>query len=442
MWGGPEWISIPLASADESARARSPTSCSFRCARTKWQFGTERHTWRGWYDATSIEATVKPIRWRVNGTYLVTGGLGGLGLAVATWMAEQGARRILLTARNGIPPRVDWPQALQSGGRVARQIAAVQRLETLGADVRIVALDVGDEPRMREFLQSYRREGWPPIRGVVHAAGVVEPKPLTEVRPEDIDVTLRAKVTGALVLDRLLGDVAHDFFILFSSAAAVMSSPSMGVYSAGNAFLDALAHHRRGRGQHALAIDWGPWADVGMAADYGTDRGPLDLKGMRAIDARVGLSLMEKFVAKDLTQVAVLPVDWSRWRDAYPSFSRAPVYDEVYRLRAASIVPTPGSLAAEPQDARAVIAAAAPEARLGLVEAFLKDEVARSLNIAANELDSGAPLLALGLDSLMVIEVRSWIKTTFGVVVRLMELLGGASIAEVAGKIMSGVSAA
>jgi NAD(P)-dependent dehydrogenase (short-subunit alcohol dehydrogenase family)/acyl carrier protein len=368
-------------------------------------------------------------------------------------MAEQGARRIVLTTRKGLPPREQWSDLLRDGGSQAHQIGAIRQIEALGVDVRIVAVDVADEPQMREFLASQRRGGWPPICGVVHAAGVVEPKPLTEILPADIDAGLRPKVTGGWVLDRLFGDASLDFFILFSSASAVISSPGLGIYAAGNAFLDALAHCRRARGQHALAIDWGPWAQVGMAAAYVGDRGPLDLKGMRAISARVGTSLMEKFMLKDTTQVAVLPIDWNRWREVYTNFSRAPVYDDIYRQPLGSMFPGApdsgvpnsthsighGSIPAPAKgvDVRSLMVLADPAERVLMLEDFLKKEVARVLDASSVDIDPTVPLLVLGLDSLMVIEVRAQISASFGVVVRLMDLLGGATIKDIAATVVS-----
>jgi acyl transferase domain-containing protein/acyl carrier protein len=440
MWGGLVDLD-PLDTCDDSAAclARLLTGQSREdqfAVRAKATFVARlaRKTFEG--------ADVTPLRWRLDGTYLITGGLGGLGLVVATWMAEQGARRLVLTTRRGLPPRERWSELLRNGGPEARQIEAVRRIEALGADVRVLAVDVGDEARMREFVASHRREGWPPIRGVVHAAGVVEPAPLTESLPKDVDAVLRAKVTGGWVLDRSFPEL--DFFVLFSSASAIMSSPGMGIYASGNAFLDALAHARRARGQHALSIDWGPWAEVGMAAAYGGDRGPLQLEGTQSISSAVGIHLMERFMVKDATQVAVLPFDWSRWRAVYPSFSRAPIYDDLYRQLPppASPADSPAAAVGEATEPPALTlgqlrALADPAERLDRLEAFLKQGVAHVLGTRSVGIDASTPLLALGLDSLMVIEMRAQILSTFGVSLRLIDLLGGASVKDIATSVAS-----
>ncbi len=114
-----------------------------------------------------------PLRWRTDGSYLISGGLGDLGLLVARWMVEQGARRLILLGRTKLPSRSNWP-SVEIGSRAARQITAIRELESLGASVHLASVDVADEGKLNGFLDKFRTEGWPPIRGVVHAAGVLQ----------------------------------------------------------------------------------------------------------------------------------------------------------------------------------------------------------------------------------------------------------------------------
>ena len=193
-------------------------------------------------------------------------------------MIEQGARRLVLLGRSGLPPRAEWG-ALDPGSRAGRRAAAVRGLEALGASVHLAAVDVADEAALREFLETFRREGWPPIRGVVHAAGTVHYGPLVQTTPAQLDDVLRSKVTGAWLLHRLLADEPLDFFVLFASASGVLSSPLVGAYAAANAFLDALAHRRADEGRPALSVDWGLWAGAGMAE-------LVDAEGLAALTAR------------------------------------------------------------------------------------------------------------------------------------------------------------
>ena len=184
------------------------------------------------------------LQWRTDGTYLISGGLGDLGLLIARWIVGQGARRLILLGRTTLPPRPDW-RAAEPGSRLARQITAIRELELLGACVHLASVDVADETALSGFLAAFRAEGWPPIRGVVHAAGVLQDGLLVQLDAAALTAVLRPKVMGGWLLHRLLRDDPLDFFVLFSSAGAILGQPGQGNYAAANAFLDALAHHRR-----------------------------------------------------------------------------------------------------------------------------------------------------------------------------------------------------
>ena len=204
---------------------------------------------------------------RPDGSYLLTGGLGGLGLTVAGWMVANGARRLILLGRTSLPPRTEWGRIAASSD-LATKVAAIRALESQGASVHLAAVDVADPSALRAFLESYGAEGWPPIRGVIHTAGLLHHRAALEEDREGLTSLLRAKSVGAWLLHVLLRDAPLDFFVCFSSAASVLASPLLGGYAAANAFLDALAHQRHLEGRPALTINWGLWTDVGMATRF------------------------------------------------------------------------------------------------------------------------------------------------------------------------------
>ncbi len=198
---------------------------------------------------------------RPDSAYLITGGIGGIGVEVARWMVEQGARRLVLMGRTPLPDRKDW-LGVDPESEMGRRVAAVRALEALGAAVHVAAVDVADEEQLRAYLQTYQQEGWPAIRGVMHAAGVVRDRLVIHTSAEDWQAVLRPKVRGAWLLHEMLPDL--DFFVLFSSIGSVMGLVGQGSYAAANAFLDSFVSTRRAMGLPGVSINWGFWKETGM----------------------------------------------------------------------------------------------------------------------------------------------------------------------------------
>src|SRR5690606_5224777 len=194
-----------------------------------------------------------PAGVRADGTYLVTGGLSGIGPEIARWLARLGAGRIVLVGRRG------------AGAECARPL---YERKHVGAQVVAEAVDVPDPAAVAALLARLCRDG-PPLRGVIHGAGVLDDAALTLQDASLFARVLGPKLTGGYLLDRLTGGDPLDFFVLLSSAASVLGSPGQANHAAANAFLDLLARERRTRGLPGLSINWGPWAEVGAAAGRG-----------------------------------------------------------------------------------------------------------------------------------------------------------------------------
>ena len=378
-----------------------------------------------------------PLLWPTDASYLITGGLGDLGLVVARWMVEQGARRLILLGRTQLPPRASW-NAVEAGGRLARQVAAIRELEALGASVHLASVDVADEGQLSAFLKEFSAEGWPPIRGVVHAAGVLQDGLLLQLDQAALDTVLRPKVTGGWLLHRLLEDAPLDFFVLFSSAGSLLGQPGQGNYAAANAFLDALAHHRRAQGQTALSVNWGAWAELGFADTAAGKRlaARLALVGVRSMAPAQALDVLEQMLRQDVTQVAAVPVDWRQYRQFYSAGSESPLLSQL-ASEETDIQPQAG----HPGEKRDAILAAEPAARLGLLQSYLRDQVARVLGLSASRLDVEQPLSNLGLDSLMAVELKNRIAVDLGVNVPMVKFLQGPSVAQAATQILDELTA-
>ncbi|HEY8944596.1 MAG TPA: SDR family NAD(P)-dependent oxidoreductase, partial [Polyangiaceae bacterium] len=242
------------------------------------------------------------LEFRADASYLVTGGFGGLGLLVARWMVQHGARRLILVGRNALPARSEW-SSISPDSSLGERVRAVRELEALGASVHCAAIDIAEEAQLLSFLEKYRNEGWPAIRGVIHAAGVSRPHLMAELEKGEYLETARPKVQGAWLLHRHLAAEQLDFFVLFSSVAAFAFTAGQADYAAANAFLDALARYRHGRGLPALSINWGPWAEAGMATllgDYFHKRGTIPFPPAS------GLSALRSLLGSNTPQATVL----------------------------------------------------------------------------------------------------------------------------------------
>lgn len=372
-----------------------------------------------------------PTKLRADGTYLITGGLGDLGLILAHWMVERGAQRLILAGRTKFPPRSKWDE-VEKGSRQAYQVEVIRKLELMGANVYIDSVDVSDEAQLRSFLDTFHYEGWPPIRGVVHAAGVVQYQSLLDLDVAELHAILRPKVIGGWLLHRLLEDAPLDFFVLFSSASALLSSPLLGSYAAGNAFLDALAHYRRAKGKPALSVNWGFWSEVGMVARYQEQEGrDLAPRGMSSFTPKQGLQALERLLQQDSPQVGVIRADWQQWSQAYPAASRSPLLTLLVQRE------TEIPIAVERQSGkesltREALLAAKPQERRQLLETYLCEQIAKVLRLSASKLDVQQPLNKQGLDSLMAIEVKNRIQADLSLAIPVVKFLQARSIYELA----------
>jgi acyl transferase domain-containing protein/thioesterase domain-containing protein len=220
---------------------------------------------------------------RPGGVYLITGGLGGLGLELAAHIARAAPTKLVLIGRGALPHRSSWVSVLEgpdADGMTGRRIRAIRAIEALGSEVMAASADVTEPAQMEQLVADVKAK-FGPIRGVIHAAGTLHDV-LIELRPPDaVSEVIAVKAKGALVLDAVLRGTPLDFFVLFSSVSALLGLPGQVDYTAANAFLDAFARRVAARGEtRAVSIDWSAWRDVGMAAALATSQSsPLPVVG-------------------------------------------------------------------------------------------------------------------------------------------------------------------
>jgi phthiocerol/phenolphthiocerol synthesis type-I polyketide synthase C len=357
-----------------------------------------------------------PAQFEPDATYLITGGLGGIGLAVASWMVELGAKHLVLLGRG---------PASKAGQR------AVEDLRGNGSDVVYARGDVTQTDQLASVLESIRAT-MPPLRGVVHAAGILDDGILARLDDKRLREVMAPKVDGAWNLHTLTRDAALDFFVLFSSAAALLGSPGQAHYAAGNAFLDALAWYRRAEGKPALSINWGPWAEVGLVGRPEQQRN-LNRHGMIPIPVADGVQTLSKLFRSSATQIAVLRLDPARRSDQRPTPS---LIADLLGAPAAGDAPERHDNLLD-----ALLRVEQGERRRRL-ESYLRDQAAGKLGMASSQLDVESPLHQLGVDSLVAVELRAQIERDLGIVVPVVRLLDGPSVTGLAGWLVERLSPA
>ena len=324
-------------------------------------------------------------------TYLVTGGFGALGRGVIRWLVAGGARHLALTNRGA------------SDQDVADVVAGI---EAAGATVHVMRTDVSSAADVsRLFAEITNR--LPPLRGIVHAAGVIADGVLLQQAWPQFETVLAPKVLGAWHLHEGARQLPLDFFVMFSSMASVLGGAGQGNYAVANAFLDALAHHRQGLGLAALSINWGAWDGAGMSGTVGErDRARWQEQGHGLIQAEQGLAVLGRLAAHPpRPQVVVLPIDWTKLFRQFPNRSEPRLLQELAEGYArTTVVPVRrGRLVEE-------VIAAAPNRRRAVVAGFLRDEALKVLGLdAGTPIDPRQPLREFGLDSLMAVELRNGI---------------------------------
>ncbi len=354
----------------------------------------------------------EPMHFRADATYLITGGVGGFGLAVAEWMITHGARNLVLLGLR------------QSSAEAARKHFAGSAAQ--GANILAMAVDVNNEIAMDNLFRDIQTT-LPPLRGVIHAAMKIDDAVLQHLNAQRFSAVMGPKAGGAWNLHVRTKKLPLDFFVMFSSIASLVGNPGQGNYAAANAYLDALAVHRHSLNLPALTINWGHLGGIGYVSRNAHVSEYLNRHGIPELSPSEVMNILGQLLRADITQVSAMRMDWPHWVEANPRLQKLPRYQEIISKEVSSA----------PQQSRSAgtasaILSASGEDRINLLEQFIRETAARVLGLPAANLDPALPLSESGLDSLMAIELVNRLEEGLHLRFPVEKIVGGPSIQKLA----------
>lgn len=388
---------------------------AFRYMQQARQIGKVVVTYEQPPTAEPAKASVGTLTLSESASYLVTGGLGGFGLRTAEWLADKGARQLILIGRRG-------PTTEEAKDGIAR-------LEARGVRVYAVACDVTDRAALADLLAACRdRLG--PLKGIVHAATVIDDGLIRNLDGERIANALAPKIDGARHLDLLTRDHSLDFFVLYSSATTLFGNPGQASYVAANHWLEGLAATRRRQGLAATCVRWGAIEDVGFLARHTDTRDALQERlGGHALLAEDALKVLEQMLLNDARSLGVLELDWPALARFLPT-ADAPRYRDIAKGADASD-DNEGD-----EDLQQLLASLSPdELRETLIE-LLRKELAKILLVEEEKLDIYRSVYDMGFDSLMGVELMTALEGRLGIQIPVMVLSEASTLAKLAEYLM------
>ena len=353
---------------------------------------------------------VADVNFKADRTYWIAGGLGGFGLRVAQWLVDSGAKHLVLGGRSKEVP--------------AQTAMTLDRWRDEGVSVRVLPVDLTSMASVQSVVDEIDANG-PALAGVFHTAMILEDRLLADLDPPTLTRVLRPKVQGGWNLHAATSDHDLDCFVLFSSLSSVFGHAGQANYSAANAFLDSLAHYRRSLGMPGLAINWGHVGEVGYLAERSELSERLQRQGVLTFSADEAMQCLNRSIGTDAIQLSVLRMDWSVWRGLGITGSVSPRFAHLLRGQNNNVSGLERLATAEE------VRSADGPARRELIAGIVGSKAATLLGIELGQMEWDQPLLSMGLDSLMAVELRNWIESRLEINLSIADLMRGEGLNQV-----------
>jgi acyl transferase domain-containing protein/acyl carrier protein len=382
--------------------------------------------WVQCFEPLAVEdKTLRTAKLRQGGVYVITGGLGGIGLVIAQHLANTVQAKLVLIGRSGLPPKTEWKQWLSSHDEqnsISTKIEKVQALEELGAEVLLIKADVSNLEQMQTMVKQVS-DRFGEIHGVIHTAGVPGAGLVQLKTPEIANSVLEPKVKGTLVLDAVLKDIKLDFLVLFSSVGAIYGGFGQVDYCAANAFLDAFAHHKFFRNQmRTISINWDwwqwdSWQDALLSFDLEMQAGFKQMRKRYGITFQEGIDALGHILSSQLSQVIVSTRNLRSVIEEHKDFALASLLEksEESRLESKHLRPNLPTAYVEPSSETEHRIAKFYQKLLGIEKVSVHDS-----------------FFDLGGNSLIGVRLISLLKQELQVEIAISQLFQSPSVAELA----------
>ena len=357
-----------------------------------------------------------PVNFRSDASYLVTGGFGGFGFTVAQWMADNGARHIALMGRRGAVS--------------ASTVSSLRKMKKSGVQILEIQGNVSKKKDVdRAFAEI--RTSLPKLRGVVHAAMVMDDAALINLTPSRLQKVLDPKVMGAWHLHQQTKNLDMDFFVLFSSVSSLIGMPGQGSYVVANAFLDGLSHYRRAHNLPSMSINWGYLGEIGVAARSRKIAARFENYGLKSFSPTQAMELYSRLLKCDPVQMAVMNMDWSRFSKIMKAYALSNKFSELWSYDTEKCEAGGNKQEKISSIWKKLISADEHEWPAALMK-ILHEQLSKILGTSQSKIDIEKPLTELGFDSLMAVELRNWLENSLGVYIPTIEIMRGPSVKKLA----------